>query len=108
MLAGWGTCLVSVFTGIFDQGKLPPDPPYARLLDTHVSTGLAVLLVYGILLFQRWSNRNKATVGDPVLDSARGLTRLWIGFLLVVGAGLVIWAGWSGGQLVYKWGVNVR
>lgn len=110
MLIGWISCVVAVLTGLLAQSTLPPDAPYWRLLNSHVTTGLAILLLYGAPLYVRWIRRSKVPEqknGDPLLNSISQRTRVWITLCFVVGGLLVLITGWSGGQLVYSWGVNV-
>jgi len=103
MYIGWIAGLVAVITGLLDQANLPPRPPYEKVLNWHIGTGLAVLLVYGILIYQKWIYRPK---DKNILDepSARG----WLTLLLILGIYLLVLSSWHGGQLVYGWGVNVR
>ena len=108
MMIGWVACLLAVLTGLVAQGGLPPTAPYMQLLNTHVTTGLAILLIYGTVLYLRWIRRNQTAQGDPLFDTEAGMVRFWVGGLLIAGGFLVLWTGWSGGQLVYTWGVNVK
>ncbi len=124
MLLGWIATAVAILTGLLAQRKLPPQPPYKLLLNWHISTGLALLVVYGTLLYWRWLRRagrqkhrrkpvqtknrvrQERIERDFLLDDPSA--RLWITILLIAGALLVIASGWNGGRLVYEWGVNVR
>ena len=124
MLPGWIATVVAVLSGLLAQRQLPPQPLYKGLLNWHISTGLALLVVYGTLLYLRWLRRagrqsqNRVRhediaheVGawpqrDSLLDDSSA--RLWITILLVFGALLVVASGWNGGRLVYEWGVNVK
>lgn len=107
MLIGWIASLIAILTGIIAQGGLPPEAPYRPTLNVHVTAGLAILLVYGTLLYGRWTQRNAEDERDPLFDSEVRVRRIWVSLLLIMGAILVVWTGWSGGQLVYRWGVNV-
>lgn len=105
---GWLGTALAVLTGLFDQGRLPPQAPYSATLNWHIGSGLALLLVYGTLLYRQWlwnkQRRPVDGVGD-LLDSPAA--RTWVALLLVTGAALVLLSGWLGGSLVYTWGVNV-
>lgn len=110
MALGWISALVAVLTGLVAQQGLPPRPPYALVINLHIGGGVAILVVYGALLYRAWLWRQRAGRRPPdapadLLDlaSARWLNAL----LLIVGALLVIYTGYNGGQLVYVWGVNV-
>jgi uncharacterized membrane protein len=109
---GWIAAAIAVLTGLVDQSGLPPRPPYARVLNGHIAAGMALLVVYGFLLYRQWlwmvhaQRRNAAeSAARDLLDHAAA--RSWITVLLVLGIVLVVGGGWLGGQLVYSWGVNV-
>ncbi len=112
---GWLGGAVAVLTGLLAQVDLPPDAPYRAMLNFHIGTGLAVLLLYGFLLYRGWLYRGakaqkaRQKRGDPTADllddaGARG----WIAAVVVLGALLIVATGWYGGQLVYQFGVNVQ
>lgn len=114
MLLGWLATGAAVLSGLLDQRNLPPDAPYQPILNWHIGTGLALLVVYGWLLYRRWTfntakarRARKGAAADYVdlLDDPSA--RWWITLLLVVGALLIVASGWNGGRLVYEWGVNV-
>ena len=114
MLLGWIAGLVAVLTGLWDQRGLAPDAPFRSVLNLHISAGLALLVVYGWILYQRWlfhgakAQRRRAQAGMDVDDLLLlPSARLWLSALLITGALLVLLSGWNGGQLVYVWGVNV-
>ncbi len=106
--------LVAVVTGLFAQAGLPPDAPYRGVLNQHIGTGIAQIVVYGFLLYRwrifstekaRTARRRAGNTAQDLLDD--GGARWWVALLLIVGALLVIASGWNGGRLVYEWGVNV-
>lgn len=114
MALGWIGGVVAVFTGLLAQRGLPPDAPYRAILNSHISTALALLVVYGTLLYWRWrfgstkAQRARVRAGllySDLLDDPKAK----IGFTLLALSGLllVIATGWNGGRLVYEWGVNV-
>jgi len=112
---GWVGGAVAVLTGLLAQIDLPPDAPYRAVLNFHIGAGLAVLLVYGFLLYRGWRYRGTkalkarrqrgVTTGDLLDDAA---ARGWIVILVSVGALLIVATGWYGGQLVYTFGVNIQ
>lgn len=106
MTIGWTACIVAVGTGLIAQGQLPPDAPYWSILNTHITTGFAILFTYGSLLYMRWWGRGHTTDADPVLDDS-SRHAIWVSIALFLGGLLVITTGWTGGQLVFQWGVNV-
>jgi len=112
---GWLALLLTIITGIIDQGSLPPDAPYRTLLNLHTTSGLILALLYGDLLYRGWlhwsrqrageTKRGRAPVTGDFLDQPG---RKWpLTVQLLLGIALVIGSGWLGGELVYVWGVNV-
>jgi uncharacterized membrane protein len=108
LIAGWITCMFAVLTGLLAQRNLSPDAPYHDVLNWHIGAGLAVLVVYGALLYMEWlgwARRRAGKAAVDLLDDSQ--RRVMTAVLLGVGAGLVFLSGWNGGVLVYEWGVNV-
>lgn len=106
MLIGWIGAAISVGTGLFDQADLPVRAPYTGLLNWHIGTALATMLVYGSLLYWRWLRRARTQNKPDALLADRN-ARIWVTILLVSGLLILLISGWSGGRLVYTWGVNV-
>lgn len=114
MRLGWLGTVAAVLTGLLAQSGLPPQAPYQNVLNWHIGTGLALLVDYGLLLYQAWvydsARARKERVRHGVnaahlLDDARA--RVTITLLLIAGIVLLFASGWNGGRLVYEWGVNV-
>lgn len=114
MRLGWLGTLVAILTGLLAQSPLPPDAPYRFILNWHISTGLALWVLYGLLLYWQWLFLKKpvhrhtlvtATASTDLLELPGARLRLTL--LLLVGIGLILASGWNGGHLVYTWGVNV-
>jgi uncharacterized membrane protein len=114
MSAGWLAGGVAVLTGLLAQSGLPPAAPYRGVLNWHTGTGLALLVVYGWLLYRRWlfskpsAQRARQRTGvnySDLLDDPQA--RFGCTLLLILGMSLVVASGWNGGRLVYEWGVNV-
>lgn len=112
---GWVGGAVAVLTGLLAQVNLPPDAPYRTVLNFHIGAGLAVLLVYGFLLYRGWlyrgaraqkARQKRGVATADLLDDAAA--RGWITVVVVVGAILILTTGWYGGILVYTFGVNVQ
>jgi uncharacterized membrane protein len=89
------------------QGNLPPQAPYRAVLNGHITSALATILVYAAIFYRVWLHRNRRRIDDPAdlfdLPTARG----WLSLLLLLGMASVAMGGWLGGELVYTWGVNV-
>jgi uncharacterized membrane protein len=118
MVVGWLGNGVAILTGLLAQSGLPPQAPYQATLNWHISTGLAQFVLYGLLLYRQRLHRLRAKqpakrsrvaptqqVNDDLLDDAA--QRRLLTLLLLIGLALILASGWSGGQLVYQWGVNV-
>lgn len=111
MALGWLATVVAVGTGLVAQAGLPVDAPWRRTLNLHIGTGLALLVIYGALLYMEWLRRRprqRAGAVLPARDLLDDRSRRWlVAALLVLGGLLVIATGFYGGELVYLWGVNV-
>lgn len=116
LLLGWLGSAVAILTGLLAQSGLPPQAPYRAILNWHTTTGLALWVLYGYLLYQRWlhgkpNRRNRSRQAAPMTAASDLLqesqARLWLTVIFLVGILLVIASGWNGGKLVYEWGVNV-
>lgn len=114
MRLGWIGAAAAVLTGLLAQRGLPPQAPYHNILNWHIGTGLALLVNYGLLLYQVWiydsARSSKARTRRGISAThllADPQARVWSSFLLITGVVLLFASGWNGGQLVYEWGVNV-
>ena len=112
IVLGWVATVVAIGTGLLAQSGLPPRPSYESVLNGHIASGLALLILYATLLYMYWLRRNRMRAqeaetlqADPLLDDPRAKRQISI--LLLLGIALVIVTGWNGGRLVYHWGVNV-
>jgi uncharacterized membrane protein len=107
LMLGWVGAGVAALTGLLAQGNLPPQAPYTVVLNGHISSGLALILVYAALFYRVWLHRNRRRATDPTDLLDMPSARSWLTLLLLLGMALVALGGWLGGQLVYTWGVNV-
>lgn len=113
MALGWVACALAIASGLVAQAGLPPDAPYRNVLNWHIGTGIALLVLYGALLYFGWMAgrpRKRRRTEPDVLDPGAlipGQPRWLTALLLIGGAILVFLSGMNGGQLVYVWGVNV-
>src|SRR5690606_2641438 len=96
---GWVGAGVAALTGLLAQGNLPPQAPYTATLNGHITSGLALIVLYAALFYRVWLFRNRRRDHDPAdlldLPSARP----WLTVLLLVGMALVAIGGWLGGEL---------
>jgi uncharacterized membrane protein len=116
---GWIAVVPAVISGLLAQSPLPPDAPYRLVLNWHTATGLGLLVLYGLLLYQAWifqgakaRKRRAAKKKDGSAQEVVDLldnpsSRLWLTAALLGGILLIFSTGWNGGLLVYEWGVNV-
>lgn len=58
LLLGWIGAIIACLTGLLAQSGLPPQAPYRSVLNWHTSTGLGQIVVYAVLLYQRWRYPN--------------------------------------------------
>jgi uncharacterized membrane protein len=116
---GWIAVVPAVLSGLLAQSPLPPDAPFRVVLNWHTATGLGLLVLYGLLLYQAWifqgakaRKRRAAKMKDGSAQEVVDLldnpsSRLWLTVALFVGILMLFSTGWNGGILVYEWGVNV-
>lgn len=107
LFLGWIGAGVAAFTGVLAQGSLPPQAPYAAILNRHITSGLAVIVIYAVIFYRVWLYRNRRRPEDPTDLLDLPSTRLWLSALLLLGMALLTLGGWLGGELVYTWGANV-
>lgn len=99
LLLGWLGVFPAVISGLIDRNAAPDDPAVLAALNPHIAAGFGLLIVYGLLLYERL--RNPAVLEQP---RRRGLLIA----LLLLGLALLLVEGWLGGKLVYDLGVGVR
>ncbi len=117
LLLGWLGNGIAVATGLLAQSGLPPQAPYRVILNWHITTGLALWALCGLLLYRWWlhgkggKRRRPVRAPNPAPPAANLLcepgARGWLTLLFALIIGLVLASGWNGGKLVYEWGVNV-
>lgn len=93
-LAGLGTALVAIVTGIPDMAAIPDGTKAHRKGIFHAVVGVTIALVYAAGLWARWD------AGTDRFALAAGID--------AVGLLLVSVQGWLGGELVYKHHVGVK
>jgi uncharacterized membrane protein len=114
MRLGWLGGVLAIATGLLAQSGLPPNAPYRSVLNWHIGTGLALLVCYGWLIYQRWLFESRRARKDRTRQSDQPLdllddpnARNGFTLLALLGLLLIVVSGWTGGRLVYEWGVNV-
>lgn len=103
---GWLATWPAILTGLLAQQNLPPQAPYTAVLNWHIGTGMALLVIYAAALYQGWLYRQRRRGDDAhdLLDAPSGRRRLTL--WLALGLVTVLATGYLGGELVYTWGVN--
>ncbi len=99
LLLGWLSVFPAVISGLVDRNAAPDDPAVLAALNPHIAAGFGLLIVYGLLLYERL--RNPAVLDQPQ-------RRWWMIGLLLLGLALLAVEGWLGGKLVYELGVGVQ
>jgi len=96
-ILSWLATVVASVAGLFDQNQLEFADPRRAYVNPHITAGLALLIINGILLYMRlrWPD---------VLTSHRWP---YLG-LMLLGLIAVLATGWLGGELVYRWSVGVQ
>ena len=95
---GWLALFAAILTGLIDQNQAPQDEAVVSVLNPHIAVGFGLVIVYGLLLYERLRM-------PRVLDLPDKRWRLLL--LLALGIVLVVVEGWLGGRLVYVLGVGV-
>jgi len=99
LVLGWVGNWLAALTGLIEIGHLAPGDPRWGTLNQHVTLGIALIVVFGLALYQRM--RHPRLLYEP-----QG--RLLFLSLLALGAVLVVWDGLLGGKLVYELRLGVR
>jgi len=94
----WIGVAVAALAGLIDLGSLAPDDPRRDVINRHITSGVALLIISGLVVYFRfrWPN---------VLTTSRRWTYL---ALVAAGVVVVVLTGWLGGKLVYDLQVGVR
>ena len=93
----WLAVLVSSLVGLIDQSQLELTDPRRDAINTHITAGVALIIINGLLIYMRfrWAD---------VLISRRWI---YLG-LMALGVIAVLATAWLGGELVYRLRVGVQ
>lgn len=96
-ILSWLATIVASFVGLMDQSQIELDDPRRASVNPHITAGVALLIINGLLVYMRfrWAD---------VLTRYR---RLYLG-LMLLGVVAVLATGWLGGELVYRWRIGVN
>jgi len=92
----WLAALIASLTGLVDQNQLELADPRRENVNSHITAGVALLILNGLLLYLRfrWP------------DVLTGRRWLYLG-LMLLGTIAVLATAWLGADLVYRWRVGV-
>jgi uncharacterized membrane protein len=97
-LLAWVAVAVAALAGLVDLGSLAPDDPRRAVINNHITSGVALLIINGLVLYFRFR-------WPDVLAGSRR----WVYLALVVaGIVAVVLTGWLGGKLVYTLKVGIE
>lgn len=95
MLSGVGAIVASI-VGLIDQSQLDLDDPRRNYVNSHITAGVALIIINGLLVYMRFR-------WPDVLTRYRWA---YLG-LMALGIIAVLGTAWLGAELVYRWQVGV-
>jgi uncharacterized membrane protein len=97
-ILAWISVAVAALAGLVDQGSLAPNDPRRNSINNHITAGVALLVINGLVVYYRfrWTN---------VLASSRRWQYLG---LMAAGVVALVVTGWLGGELVYILKVGIE
>lgn len=94
---GLAGALFAVISGLLAARTVPADSPAISIVSIHRALGLATFVVFGLLAVCHARNKGEYSRGKRILHT----------IVQWVGVGLILAAGFFGGELVYTFGVGV-
>jgi len=94
----WIGVAVAALAGLVDLGGLAPADARRDAINQHITSGVALLIINGLLVYSRFR-------WPDVLTSPRRWAYL---ALMAAGAVVVVLTGWLGGKLVYDLKVGIQ
>ncbi len=95
-MLSWFAAMVASLTGLVDQNQLELADPRRDYVNTHITAGVALLILNGLLLYMRFR-------WPDVLSRRRWP---YLG-LMLLGTIALLAAAWLGAELVYRWRVGI-
>jgi uncharacterized membrane protein len=94
----WISVAFAALVGLVDLGSLAPDDPRRNSINNHITAGVALLVINGLVVYYRlrWA--------DVLASPGRWV---YLG-LMAAGVAAVIITGWLGGELVYALKVGIQ
>jgi uncharacterized membrane protein len=97
-LLAWIAAAFAALAGLVDLGSLAPDDARRGSINQHITSGVALFIVNGLVVYFRFR-------WPDVLTSSRRWAYL---ALMAAGVAIVVITGWLGGKLVYDLQVGLR
>ena len=97
-LLAWIGVAFAALAGLIDLGSLAPDDPRRAVINNHVTSGMALLVINGLVIYFRFR-------WPDVLAGSRRWAYL---ALMAAGVVAVVVSGWLGGKLVYTLKVGIE
>jgi uncharacterized membrane protein len=96
-ILSWLAALVASLSGLIDQSRLELADPRRNEINQHITAGVALLMINGLLVYMRfrWTN---------ALVNQRWS---YLG-LMALGLIAVVATAWLGAELVYRWRVGIQ
>lgn len=91
LFIGWLSLFPAIVTGLIDQGRLDPTPEVTQTVNRHITGGIALLVIYGYLLYER--------LRLPSDEERSPSARMVVG--LILGLVVLVITGELGGRLAY-------
>jgi uncharacterized membrane protein len=92
----WLATLLASLAGLIDQSQLALDDPRRSAVNNHITAGVALLILTGLLLYLRLRWPDALTHRRPA----------YLG-LMLLGLIALLASAWLGAELVYRLGVGV-
>jgi uncharacterized membrane protein len=97
-ILAWISVAVAALAGLVDQGSLAPNDPRRNSINNHITAGVALLVINGLVVYYRFR-------WPDVLASSRRWQYLG---LMAAGVVALVITGWLGGELVYILKVGIE
>ena len=95
-ILSWATTLLSTVFGLIDQSRLSLDDPRRDNVNSHITAGVALIILNGFLIYMRFR-------WPDVLTRYRWF---YLG-VMVLGLFALLATAWLGAELVYRFRVGI-
>jgi uncharacterized membrane protein len=95
-ILSWLATIVSSLVGLIDQSQLELTDPRRNNVETHITAGVALLIINGLLVYMRFRWTDVLTRRRwPYLS------------LMTLGLVAILATAWLGAELIYRWHVGI-